>query len=105
MSVPTCTRACDVMTEPFRPADHRHLVPVPTGVDAGVVAEPLPLNDHRTRRPVRRVVGSIAFMLGGFPLSLTAFIMLVVFFAVGLGTAVIWVGFLVLMVFTQLIYG
>jgi signal transduction histidine kinase len=91
------------MTEPARAEPFLHVVPQPIAVDAGVVAEPM--TDLRAQRPVRRVLGSIAFMLGGFPLSLAAFVMLVTFFAIGVGTAIIWVGFVVLMIFTQLIYG
>jgi signal transduction histidine kinase len=44
-------------------------------------------------------------MLGGFPISLAAFVMLVTFLAVGIGTVVIWVGIALLMLATQLIYG
>ncbi|MFL6145181.1 MAG: sensor histidine kinase [Labedaea sp.] len=69
------------------------------------MAEPQPIVEHRTHRPVRRVLGSIVFMIGGFPMSLAAFVVLVYFLAFGIGTAVIWVGFVVLMIATKLIYG
>ncbi|HEU5474890.1 MAG TPA: sensor domain-containing protein [Actinophytocola sp.] len=44
-------------------------------------------------------------MLGGYPLSLIGFVMLVTMLAVGLGTLVIWVGVPMMMIATQLIYG
>jgi signal transduction histidine kinase len=93
------------MTAPLPTEPNLHVVRVPADVDAVRVAEPQPIKVHRTRRPVQRVLGSIVFMLIGFPINLAAFIILVWFMAAGIGTAVIWVGFVVLMIATKLIYG
>lgn len=57
------------------------------------------------RSTTRRVLGSIAFMIGGFPLHYFYFVVLVVGMAVGVGTVMVWVGIVVLMLTTQLIYG
>ncbi len=81
-----------------------NVVPFPTEVDAGAVAEPTPVY-RRAQRPLRRAAGSVLFMLGGFPISLVGFVMLVTFLAVGIGTVVIWVGVALLLLATQLIYG
>ncbi|HEV2784549.1 MAG TPA: sensor domain-containing protein [Actinophytocola sp.] len=44
-------------------------------------------------------------MLGAYPLSLVAFVSVMVFLWVGLGTVIIWVGIPLLMLTTQLVYG
>ena len=65
------------------------VVPFPARVDAGDVTDSITVHPQR---PVRRVFGVIAFMLGGYPIALFSFITLVTLIAVGIGTVVIWVG-------------
>jgi signal transduction histidine kinase len=79
------------------------VVPFSAEVDAGVVADPPPAPSGR--RPIQRVLGTIGFMLGGFPLSLLSFVLIVTMMAVGVSTLVIWVGLPVLFLLTQLVYG
>ncbi len=90
------------MTEPVRVDPYLHVVPELGVVDAGSVADPI--DEPRRRSLVRRVIGSIVFMIGGLPIGLAAFIVLINFFAIGFGTAIIWVGFPLLMVATRLSY-
>jgi signal transduction histidine kinase len=78
------------------------VVPLPTRVDAGGVTDSITVHPQR---PVRRVFGVIAFMIGGYPIALFSFVSLVTLISVGIGTVVIWVGVAVLMLATQLIYG
>jgi signal transduction histidine kinase len=86
------------------PMPHLKVVSVPADVDAGTVSDPAPVTEFRTLRPVRRVVGSIVFMIGGFPIGLAFFIVLVNLLAIGIGTAIIWVGFPLLLAATKLSY-
>jgi signal transduction histidine kinase len=81
---------------------HLSVVPPPPLVDADGVALPI---YARPQSMVRRTAGTIAFMLGGFPISLASFVILMNFLAIGVGTVVIWVGIPILMLATQLIYG
>ena len=90
------------MSSPVR-WNEDNVVPLPGRVrDAGQVSDSITVHPQR---PVRRVLGVLAFMLGGYPLGLFSFITLVVLISVGIGTVVIWVGVLLLMLATQLIYG
>lgn len=89
------------MTSPARWDRDNTVVPFPTRVDAGDVTDSITVYPQR---PVRRTLGVIAFMIGGYPIALFTFINLVTLIAVGVGTLVIWVGVGVLMVATQLIY-
>jgi signal transduction histidine kinase len=54
---------------------------------------------------VSRGFRSAAFMLAGFPLSLTAFVLIVTLFSIGVGTLVIWLGLVVLLVATKIVFG
>jgi signal transduction histidine kinase len=54
---------------------------------------------------VNRGFRSAAFMLLGFPVSLVAFVMVVVLFSVGVSTLVIWAGLLILLIATKVVYG
>jgi signal transduction histidine kinase len=92
------------MASPLPDLPRLSVVPSPAEVDAGIVAERPPIS-VRQRGPVKRALGTIAFMIGGYALSLTAFVTVVTFLSVGLGTVVIWVGIGLLMIVTQLVYG
>jgi signal transduction histidine kinase len=54
---------------------------------------------------VARVMGTIGFMLGGFPLNLTTFVTIMIFLWVGIGTVVIWIGIALMMITTAMVYG
>ncbi len=90
------------MTSPARWERDNIVVPFPTRVDAGDVTDSITVHPQR---PVRRTLGVIAFMIGGYPIHLFTFVALVTLISVGFGTLVIWVGVGVLMLATQLIYG
>jgi signal transduction histidine kinase len=87
------------MSEPLRLVRNS-----PELVDAGDVSDQTAVY-RRPQHPFKRIAGSILFMIGGFPLSLAGFVILVNFISVGIGTVIIWVGILLLMVATELIYG
>ena len=55
-----------------------------------VAVESKTMNTTSTFRPP--LAGTIAYLLLGWPVMLFAFIMVVTFTALGIGTAVIWVG-------------
>ena len=55
---------------------------------AGVKSETM--NTNRTFQPP--LGGTIAYLLLGFPVMLIAFVMVMTFTALGIGTAVVWVG-------------
>lgn len=55
---------------------------------AGVKSETM--NTTRTSKPP--LAGSIAYLLLGWPVMLIAFVMVVTFTALGISTAIIWIG-------------
>ena len=73
------------MTSPARWDDNVVSFPA-RRVDAGDVTDSITVHPQR---PVRRVLGVIAFMLGGYPIALFSFVTLVTLIAVGIGTLVI----------------
>jgi signal transduction histidine kinase len=54
---------------------------------------------------VSRGFRAAAFMITGFPLSLVAFVLIVVLFSVGVGTLVIWLGLVILLIATKAVFG
>jgi signal transduction histidine kinase len=92
------------MASPLPAPPRLNLVPMPADDDIGEVAPPI-LHEQPQRTRRRRVLGTIAYLLGGFPLSLTAFVVLVTVLSVGVSTVAIWVGVPLLLLATQLIYG
>jgi signal transduction histidine kinase len=83
-----------------------YLVSDPPERDAVHVAPPpLAPTSGNEQSLIRRGLGSAAFMLAGFPLSLASFIVVVTMFSVGIGTLIIWVGLAVLLAATYLVTG
>jgi signal transduction histidine kinase len=84
-----------------------YLVPEPPTGDAGTVAtSPTPTEaDAPGTTLVVRGFRSALFMLVGFPISLTAFVLTVTLFSVGVSTLVVWLGLVVLLVLTTVVSG
>jgi signal transduction histidine kinase len=76
----------------------------PTG-DAGNVPASPPENDDPGPTLVRRGFRAAWFMLGGFPLSVLSFVLIVTLFSVGVSTLIVWVGLAVLLLLTKVVSG
>lgn len=77
----------------------------PTGQPAEVTT--IQPEEQKAERPtlVSRGFRAAGFMLAGFPMSLVAFILTVVLFSVGVSTLVIWLGLVVVLVATKVVFG
>ena len=105
------------MTSPAPEQPPLYLVPVEERVDAGTVASPIqnqpvaqppaPVQEPRGPQPslVSRGFRAAGFMIAGFPVNLLAFILVVTLFSVGVGTLVIWLGLVVLLLATKVVFG
>jgi len=81
-----------------------YLVPGDEPGNAGTVAE-LPTPEQEPQQTlVSKAFRSASFMIAGFPVSLASFVLIVVFFSVGIGTLVIWIGLVLLLVATKIVY-
>jgi signal transduction histidine kinase len=82
-----------------------YLVSEPPSGDAGQVTETE--RTERAEQPgptlVARGIRAAVFMIAGFPISLVAFVLTVVFFTVGVSTLIIWLGLVLLLVLTQIV--
>jgi signal transduction histidine kinase len=92
------------MASPLPNPPQLSVVPPPAEVDAGTVSEAPPISIDN-RGPVKRTLSTIAFMIGGFPLSLASFVTVITLLSVGVGTVIIWIGILLLLLVTRLVYG
>jgi signal transduction histidine kinase len=82
-----------------------YLVPGDESGDAGTVAElPTPPPVESQPSIVSKAFRSASFMIAGFPVSLAGFILIVVFFSVGVSTLVVWIGLVLLLVATKIVY-
>jgi signal transduction histidine kinase len=100
------------MTSPAPEQPPLYLVPVEDGVDADVVASPVqtqptPSGELEPEQPtlVARGFRAAGFMIAGFPVNLLAFILIITLFSVGIGTLVIWLGLVVLLLATKVVFG
>lgn len=57
------------------------------------------------RQPRPHAVRSVLYLIGGFPLRVVEFVLIVAGFAIGVSTVVIWVGIPILMAMTSLVRG
>jgi signal transduction histidine kinase len=87
------------LMQPFGPA---------TDVDLPTMAAPTVVTQTEAKeRPtmVSRGFRAAGFMIAGFPVNLLAFILIVTLFSVGVGTLVVWLGLVVLLVATKVVFG
>ncbi len=82
-----------------------YLVPEESTGDAVQVASP-PAETERTGPTlVARGLRAAAFMLGGFPISVVAFVLIVTLFSVGVTTLIVWIGLGIVLVLTKVVSG
>jgi signal transduction histidine kinase len=102
------------MTSPAPEQQPLYLVPAEERVDADTVASTVenqlvaqpPAQESGVGQPtlVSKGFRAAGFMIAGFPVNLLAFILIVTFFSVGVGTLVIWLGLAVLLLATKVVY-